>query len=80
MGEFFNRTRRRRCMATETLQLLNDNNIKVMNWPPKAIDLSPIEKCFGEMQRRAKAEISEIENKDELYDFLSDLVFEDHFT
>jgi hypothetical protein len=64
MEEFFNRTRWRGHMASETLQILSDNNIEVMDWSSKGADMSLIGTCFGaEMQRRAKAKFSEFENK-----------------
>jgi hypothetical protein len=42
-------------------------------WPPKVADISPIDACFGEMQRRTKEKYSEISIQDEL-------VFEEQFT
>jgi hypothetical protein len=47
-------------MANATKGLLKDHNINVLPWPPKGADLSPIENCFCEIQRRAKKKYSEL--------------------
>jgi hypothetical protein len=47
-------------MATATRELLEEHDINVIDWPPKGADLSPIEACFGEIQRLAKKKYSEI--------------------
>jgi hypothetical protein len=47
-------------------------------WPP--VDLSLIENCFCEIQRRAKIKLGEITKDDELWDYVSDTVMEDYFT
>jgi hypothetical protein len=36
-------------MATTTTELLKEYNINAIEWLPKAVDLSPIENCFGEI-------------------------------
>jgi hypothetical protein len=59
---------------------LRENNINVIEWPVKGADLSPIENCFGEIQRRAKSHYSEIITKDDLWKYIEDLVFKDDFT
>jgi hypothetical protein len=59
---------------------LSTRNINVIEWPPKGADLSPIENCFGEIQRRAKGNYSEIKTERELWDYVSNMVFEDDFT
>jgi hypothetical protein len=41
-------------MVTATRELLEEYNVNVIKWPPKGADLSPIELCFVEIQRRAK--------------------------
>jgi transposase len=66
-------------MATATRELLEEHDVHVVEWPPKGADLSPIEACFGEMQRQAKLHYSEITTPSELWDFVSDLVFENKF-
>jgi hypothetical protein len=64
----------------ETLQLFSDKNImNIWIGHPKEADMSPIENRFEEKQKRAKAKFSEIENKDILWDFVGDLIFEDDF-
>ncbi len=67
-------------MASETMQLLEDKNVNVIEWPPKGADLSPIEACFREMQAQAKLKYTELLTQDELWEFVSELVFEDSFT
>jgi hypothetical protein len=39
---------------------LEEDNINVIEWPPKGADLSPIELFFGEIQRQAKEHYSNI--------------------
>ncbi len=56
-----------------------NHDIDVVPWPPKVADLSPIEKCFYEIQRRAKIKFGEIPNDDELWDYASDVVMKDDF-
>ncbi len=43
------------------------------------MDLSPIELCFGEIQRLAKNHYSNIKTKDELWDSVNDIVFKKVF-
>ncbi len=67
-------------MAHATTGLLADHEVNVVEWPPKGADLSPVELCFGEMQRRAKAKYSTITTKDELWEYVCKLVFKKDFT
>jgi transposase len=47
-------------MATANRELLEENNINVIEWSPKGVDLNPIELCFDEIRRRAKEHYSNI--------------------
>jgi hypothetical protein len=51
-------------MATATIELLEKYNINFIEWPPKGAVLSPIELCFGEIQRQAKEYYSNIKTED----------------
>jgi hypothetical protein len=51
----------------------------VVPWPPKGTDLSPIENCFCEIQKRAKIIFGEITKDNELWDYVSDMVMYDDF-
>ena len=67
-------------MARATTELLEKHHVSVIEWPPKGADLSPIENCFGEIQRRAKGHHSDIKDQDDLWEYVSEMVFEDDFT
>ncbi len=41
-------------MAIATKELLEDYSINVIEWPPKGVDLSPIELCFSKIQLQVK--------------------------
>ncbi|KAL4478922.1 hypothetical protein ABPG72_019359 [Tetrahymena utriculariae] len=66
--------------AKETLDLLEKHSINIAEWPPKGADLSPIELCFGEIQRRSKKLYSQIKSKEDLWNYMSEIVFEEDFT
>ncbi len=67
-------------MANATKGLLKDHNINVLPWPPKGVDLSPIENCFCEIQRRAKKKYCELKKPEQLWEYVSNMVFEEDFT
>jgi hypothetical protein len=58
---------------------LEEYNINFIEWPPKGADLSLIEFCFGEIQRRAKEHYSNIKTKGKLWEYVKDIVFENDF-
>ncbi len=60
-------------MANATKGLLKDYEINVLLQPPA--DLSPIENCFCEIQRRAKIKFGEITKQEELWEYVSEMVF-----
>ncbi len=62
--------------AKATRGLLKDHDIAVVPWPPAY--LSPIEKCFCEIQRRSNLEKSQRMMNCGVY--VSDMVVEDDFT
>jgi transposase len=47
----FQHNQARAHMATAITELLEEYNINFIEWPPKGADLSPIEFCFGAIQR-----------------------------
>ncbi len=59
-GGMFQHDQARRHMTNATKRLLKDHEINVLPWPPKEADLSPVENCFCEIQRRAKIKLGEI--------------------
>ena len=78
-GGMFQQDRATGHMAAATQKLLADNDVNVIEWPPKGADLSPIENCFGEIQRRAKSQYSDIKTKNDLWEYVSEMVFEADF-
>ncbi len=68
----FQHDQARRYMVKATKRLLKDHEINVLPWPP---DLSPIENCFCEIQRRAKIKFGEITEQEELWEYVSKMVF-----
>jgi hypothetical protein len=64
-------------MATATRKLLEEYNINFIESPPA--DLSLIQLCFGEIQRWAKEHYSNIKTKDEIWDYVKDIVFKKDF-
>jgi hypothetical protein len=58
--------------ANVTKGLLKDHEINVLPW---RTDLSPIENCFCEIQRRAKIKFGEITEQEELWEYVSEMVF-----
>ncbi len=62
-------------MANATKRLLKNHEINVLPWPPKRADLSPIDNCFCEIQRRAKIKFGEITEQEELWEYVSEMVF-----
>jgi hypothetical protein len=48
-----------------------------VHWP--SADISLIENCFYEIQRKAKIKFGKILKDDELWDYVSDMVIEDDF-
>ncbi len=62
-------------MANATKGLLKDHEINVLPWPSKGADLSPIENCLCEIQRRAKIKFGEITEQEELWEYVSEMVF-----
>ncbi len=74
-GGMFQHDQARGHMANATKGLLKDHEINVLPWPPKGADLSPIENCFCEIQRRAKIKFGEITEQEELWEYVSEMVF-----
>jgi hypothetical protein len=62
-------------MANATKRLLKDHEINVLPWPPKGADLSPIENYFCRIQHRAKIKFGEITEQEELWEYVSEMVF-----
>jgi hypothetical protein len=60
-------------MTNATKELLKDHEINILPWPPA--DLSPIENCFCKIQRRAKIKFGEITEQEELWEYVSEMVF-----
>ncbi len=60
-------------MANATKGLLKDYEINVL--PQPSADLSPVENCFCEIQRRAKIKFGEITKQEELWEYVSEMVF-----
>ncbi len=58
-----------------TKELLKDHEMNVLPWPTKGADFSPIENCFCEIQRRAKINFVEITKQEELWEYVSEMVF-----
>jgi hypothetical protein len=79
-GGMFQHDRAQGHMAKATTGLLKDHDINVVPWPPKGADLSPIENCFCEIQRRAKVKFSDITKVEELWEYVSEMVLKDDFT
>ncbi|KAL4473456.1 hypothetical protein ABPG72_012135 [Tetrahymena utriculariae] len=76
---FFQQDRAASHTAKATQSYLKDNKVNVIEWPPKGADLSPIEYCFSEIQRKMKSYFSEITTKQQLWDRVSEMVFEEEF-
>ncbi|KAL4478231.1 hypothetical protein ABPG72_016543 [Tetrahymena utriculariae] len=76
---FFQQDRATSHTAKATQSYLKDNKVNVIEWPPKGADLSPIELCFSEIQRKMKSYFSEITTKQQLWDRVSEMVFEEEF-
>lgn len=62
IGAMFQHDQAAAHMATATYNLLDEHEVNVIEWPPKGADLSPIEPCFGEIQRLIRLQYSEINN------------------
>ena len=53
-------------MANRVTQYLNAQNVPTMNWPPKGVDMSPIENVWSEMARELQ-KLPVAQNADHLW-------------
>ncbi len=66
-------------IATASIEILEEFNNNIIELPPKWVDLSPIELCFAEIQRRAKEYGTNIKTQDKIWDYVKDILFKKDF-